>query len=141
MSVANVRLVEEIYGLFDGREVDTAFRHYLAPGFEIRTPEGYPEGRQVFRGREGLEDWLATIDEVWSDWHYEDHRFVPAGDAVVAIVRAVAEGTASGVRLDLVVGHVWRIRDGRATGVRVYRDVEMALEAAGLPSSGTTGGS
>jgi ketosteroid isomerase-like protein len=137
MSEANLNLVRGAYGLFDGRELDRAFRDYLHPDFEIRIPEGYPEGGQVFRGREGLEDWLAMIDDVWSDWHYEDHRFIAADDTVVAILRAVAEGTSSGLRLDREVGHVWRIRHGRAAGVTVYLDVDEALGAAGLRSSGT----
>jgi ketosteroid isomerase-like protein len=136
MSEENLKLVREVYGLFDGREIDRAFRDYLHPDFEIRIPEGYPEGGQVFRGREGLEGWLDMIDDVWSDWHYEDHRFIDAGEAVVAIVRVVAEGAASGLRLDREVGHVWRIGDdNRATGVAVYVDVDEALETAGLGHS------
>jgi ketosteroid isomerase-like protein len=140
MSEQNLKLIRETYALFDGREIDRAFRDYLHPEVEIRIPEGYPEGGQVFRGREGVEGWLAMIDDVWSDWHYEDHRFIAAGETVVAILRVVAEGTASGLRLDREVGHVWRIRDGRATGVTVYLDVGEALEAAGLPRSGKPGG-
>jgi ketosteroid isomerase-like protein len=142
MSQRNVELVRSIYGLFGGRdfaeardaadEVDTAFRVYLHPDFEIRIPERYPEGGEVFRGRDGVERWLAMIDDVWSEWRYQDHRYLDAGATVVAILRVVAKGSASGLQLDREVAHVWRISGNRVAGVTVYLDLDEALEAAGL---------
>jgi ketosteroid isomerase-like protein len=141
MASENLDVVRALYGLFSDRAagedggaltVDAAFRLYLHPDFEIRIPELYPEGGEVLRGRDGLEAWLATIDDVWSEWRYEDHRYLDAGDLVVALLRIVAEGIASGVRLDREVAHLWRISEGRAAGVTVYLDVDAALEAAGL---------
>ena len=142
MSQENVDLIRSIYGLVGDRgfaaapdvvdEVDRAFRVYLHPNFEIRIPEDYPEGGEVFRGREGVQGWLAMIDDVWSEWRYEDHRYLDAGDTVVAILRVVAKGTASGLQLDREVAHVWRISENRAAGVTVYLDLDEALEAAGL---------
>jgi ketosteroid isomerase-like protein len=142
MSQENVAMIRALYGLFGDRsfaeardaadEVDTAFRVYLHPDFEIRIPERYPEGGEVFRGREGVEGWLAMIDDVWSEWRYEDHRYLDAGSTVVAILRVVAKGSASGVQLDREVAHVWRISENRAAGVTVYLDLNEALEAAGL---------
>jgi ketosteroid isomerase-like protein len=126
----NVELIRPLYDLFVERDIDTAFRDYLRPDFAIRIPEGYPEGGQVFRGRKGVLDWLAMIDDVWADWHYENHRYIDAGEEVVAILRVVAEGTSSGLRFDREVGHVWRISEGRAAGVTVYLDVDEALRAA-----------
>jgi ketosteroid isomerase-like protein len=125
-----VELIRRLYDLFVERDIDTAFRDYLRPDFAIRIPEGYPEGGQVFRGRKGVLDWLAMIDDVWADWHYENHRYIDAGEEVVAILRVVAEGTSSGLRFDREVGHVWRISEGRAAGVTVYLDVDEALRAA-----------
>jgi ketosteroid isomerase-like protein len=143
MSEQNVELIRRLYGLFGGRGfaqvrtavgevVDEAFRTYLHADFEIHIPEGYPEGGEVFRGREGVEGWLAMLDDAWSEWRYEDHRYRDAGDTVVALLRVVAQGAASGVRLDREVAHVWKISEGRAARVTVYLDVDEALEAAGL---------
>ena len=142
MSQENVDVLRVLYGLFGDRsfaeardaadEVDTAFRLYLHPDFEIRIPEGYPEGGEVFRGREGVERWLAMIDDVWSEWRYQDHRYVEAGATVVAILRVVAKGGASGLQLEREVAHVWRFSENRAAGVTVYLDLDEALEAAGL---------
>jgi ketosteroid isomerase-like protein len=142
VSQENVDLIRALYGLFGDRglvaagdvaeEVDRAFRVYLHPDFQIRIPESYPEGGEVFRGRKGVEGWLAMIDDVWSEWPYQDQRYLDAGDTVVAILRVVAKGTASGLRLDREVAHVWRISENRAVGVTVYLDRAEALEAAGL---------
>lgn len=131
----NVELIRRVYELFEERDVDTGFRDFLTSDFAIRIPERYPEGGQVFRGREGVLGWLAMIDDVWADWHYESPRFREAGDDVVAILRVVAEGSSSGLRFDREVGHVWRVSEGRAAGVIVYLDVAEALEAAGLDAS------
>jgi ketosteroid isomerase-like protein len=135
VSQENVEIVSRVYDLFEERDVDTGFRDLLSPDFAIRIPERYPEGGQVFRGREGVLAWLAMIDDVWADWHYEDPRFRDAGEEVVAILRVVAEGTSSGLRFELEVGHVWRISEGRATGVTVYLDTAEALRAAGLDAA------
>ena len=129
MSQENVDLIRGVYRLFGDRgiaaagdvtdEVDRAFRLYLDRNFQIRIPEDYPEGGEVFRGREGVKGWLAMIDDVWSEWRYQDHRYLDAGDTVVAIVRVIAKGTASGLQLDREVAHVWRISESRAVGVTV----------------------
>ena len=50
----------------------------------------------------------------------------------MVFVRVVAEGSASGVPIELPDAHVVTIRDGRITSSRVYRDRSKALEAAGL---------
>ena len=65
MSQENLDLIRGLYGLFGDRgfaeardvadEIDRAFRVYLHPDFEIRIPEDYPEGGEVFRGREGVQ--------------------------------------------------------------------------------------
>ncbi len=52
----------------------------------------YPEGAQIFRGREGLKRWVASTKETWDEWRFEPERFLHAGDQVVALVRVVARG-------------------------------------------------
>jgi ketosteroid isomerase-like protein len=50
----------------------------------------------------------------------------------VVFVRVVAEGSASGVPIELPDAHVVTLRDGHLTSTCVYRDRSEALEAAGL---------
>ena len=138
MSQQNAELVELTYELMDDLQAeqpeafDRAFRDYLDEGFELAPPSVYPEGEQVYRGREGLERWIASTSEVWDEWRFEPERLVEADDQIVALVRLMARGSASGVRLDRESAHVWTVRDGRVTRCEVYLDRSEALEAAGL---------
>lgn len=113
-------------------QIDRAFRDYLDEGFEWQSAPEYPEGEQLFRGRQGATEFMAMLRESWSEWRFEPERFLDANDSVVVFVRIQAKGGASGIPLELNTAHVWTIRSGRATSVRFYRDRTEALEAAGL---------
>jgi len=137
MSQENVELVRRAYqgGDFLAHATperwDRAFNEYLDEEIEVRLPP-YPEGEPVFRGREGVEQYIGTLREVWSEYRFEPERFLDAGDRVVVFARIVGKGRASGVPFELEIAQVWTIHAGRATSLLAYRDRSQALEAAGL---------
>ena len=142
MSQHNAELVQRAHRLIEDlhatqpESFDSAFRDYLDEEFELSSPAVYPEGAQVFKGREGLERWIASTSEVWREWRCEPERLVDADDdQVVALVRLIARGSASGVLVDRETAHVWTVRDGRVTRCEVYLDRLEALEAVGLQSA------
>jgi ketosteroid isomerase-like protein len=145
MSQDNIELVKRSYGwLEELREakphaLEHAFRDCFDEGLEVRIPDAYPEGAQVFRGREGLRRWVASTKEIWDEWRFEPERFLDAGDQVVALVRVVARGGSSGVSLDRETAHLWTLRDRRVTRCEVYLDRSEALEAIRLGDA-TPGG-
>ncbi len=110
---------------------DRAFREYLDEEFELRLPD-YPEGEPVFRGRDGADQAIAMLREVWREYRFEPERFLDAGERVVVFVRITGKGAASGAPFELEITHVWTIHAGRATSLQAYRDRSQALEAAGL---------
>ncbi len=138
----NIELVRRWYALLpslggtdpndDSAFSDRIFRDYLDEEYELRLPGGYPEGEPVFRGREGFAQLVAMLRDAWAEWRFEPERFLDAGDQVVVFVRVVAEGSASGVPIELPDAHVVTVRDGRLMSTFVYRDRPEALEAAGL---------
>jgi len=142
MSQENVELVRRLYaatpGLRDAEPVedpgfvDRLFRDFFDADFVFRLPPEYPEGSRVLKGREGMGTFIAMLREAWSEWRFVPERFFDAGDRVLVLVHVDAVGHESGVPVELESGHIWTIRDGRATSVRVYRDRSDALEAAGL---------
>ena len=127
------RVLEELREAKPGA-LDRAFRECFDEGLEVRIPDAYPEGAQVFRGREGLKRWVDSTREIWDEWRFEPERFLDAGDRVAVLVRVVARGGSSGVSLDRETAHLWTLRDGRVTRCEVYLDRSQALEAARLPS-------
>jgi ketosteroid isomerase-like protein len=138
MSGENVELVKSAYGLIrpglqtTPEEVDRLFRDHLDAQFEVHLPPDYPEGEVVFRGREGMTQFMAMLRDTWSDWRFEPEQFLDAGNRVVVSGHILAEGGASGVRMELKTTHVWTIPADRATSMQVYRDHTEALDAVGL---------
>jgi ketosteroid isomerase-like protein len=143
MSQGNIALVRRLYAEeftgFRGASPDDdlallgrLFRDYCDEQFEMRLPAEYPEGEQVFRGREGFARLLAMLRDAWTEFRFEPERFIDAGDRVVVLIRLVAEGGASGVTTELKTAHVWTGRHGRMSSIQIYRDRAEALEAVGL---------
>jgi ketosteroid isomerase-like protein len=142
MSQENVEVVRRWYASLedlrdanpddDPKRIDEAFRDYLDGQFELRMPPDYPEGEQVFHGRDGYAQAVAMFRDAWAEFRLEPERFLDAGDRVVVFVRVVAKGGASGVPIEIETGHVWTVRSGQAASVQLYRDRSEVLEAAGL---------
>src|SRR4029453_14427316 len=133
----NVDIVRELYDLGSLLEaepevVNRLGREYADDEFELHLPADYPEGEQVFRGREGMNALTAALRELWSEWRFFSEGFLDAGDHVLVFALLVARGHESGVPIELETTHVWTFRGGRATAVRVYRDRAEGLEAVGL---------
>lgn len=131
MSRENVEIVRRVYELFERRDIEGLFA-LAADDFELRLPDVYPEGSETYRGRDGAQRWLAMVQDIWGEWRFDLERLIDADEQVVALVRIVAEGGASGVPVDREVAHVWSVRDGKASRASVHLDRSEALEAAGL---------
>jgi ketosteroid isomerase-like protein len=108
-------------------DFDDAYLEWFDERFDLLPPPTYPEGAQVFRGRAGLKRWIAVTKEIWDEWRLMAERFVVAGDQVVVLVRVIAQGHVSGVRLDRETAHIWDIADGRVTRCEVFLDRSEAL--------------
>jgi ketosteroid isomerase-like protein len=120
------RFIEDIQE--DRRDdFDGAYGDWFDETFELLPPPSYPEGAQVFRGRSGLKRWIAVTQEIWDEWWLTAERFFVAGDQVVVLVRVIAQGHLSGVRLDRETAHIWDIADGRVTRCEVFLDRSKAL--------------
>jgi ketosteroid isomerase-like protein len=97
----------------------------LDPEFEWVVP-GHPEG-DVRHGPEAtidfFRDWVGSWDELHVDW-----ELLPADpDRVLAILSMSGRGRESGAPVDMRVGQLWTFREGRATRMVMYYDVDEAL--------------
>ena len=90
------------------------------------------EGR-VFRGRQGVRDFFAAIDEAFDEYRIEPERILDAGDdRIVALTRITARGKASGIPIEQPVGQIWTVKGKEVRRVDGFADPAQALEAAGL---------
>src|SRR6266540_1420546 len=103
MSEENVEIVRRAYEGGDflvhatSERWDRAFRECLDEEFELRLPPDYPEGEPVFRGRDGVDQYIAMLRESWHEWRLEPERVLDAGERVVVFARIVGKSRASGV--------------------------------------------
>jgi ketosteroid isomerase-like protein len=137
MSQENVEIVRRAFEAFQagitrgdpGAPFDSGI---LAPDTEWIVPPAAPGFRQVYRGREEFLEFMRTWTEDF-DWWIELESVVDAGgDRVVAFTHQRATGKASGVPVELHMGTVWELRDGRVVRIRNFLDPIDARQAAGL---------
>ena len=88
--------------------------------------------RFVFRGHEGVREFLRLIREQWASRRMEPRDLIDAGDKVVASVRLVGVGRQSGVETMASAAHVWTFREGKIMRLTVFQTMEEALEAVRL---------
>src|SRR3954464_5472271 len=98
--------------------------------------EFYPLRAQLegesYRGHDGLERFLDELAEDFEDVRFEIDETRDAGEQVVGIGRFRARGRASGVDLDVPLGAVVRVRQGKIVYARFFSEPADALEAVGL---------
>src|SRR4029453_762105 len=91
------------------------------------------EGRAVWRGGEGVAEVMRAWTENFEDWSIRLERLIDAGDdRVVGLTHQSATGKASGAPVELNLGTVAELKDGRVVRMRNYLTYGEALEAAGL---------
>ena len=135
-----IELVRDAYRFIEDiqedrrRDFDEAYGEWFDERFELLPPPTYPEGAQVFRGRAGLKRWIAVTREIWDEWRLMAEEYLVAGEQVVVLVRVIAQGHLSGVRLDRKTAHIWDIADGRVTRCEVFLDRSEALRTVDAAS-------
>jgi ketosteroid isomerase-like protein len=131
MSPENVEIVQRGLEAFNRRDVDS-FISYLDPEFELHSAiVGGAEGN-IYRGPDGVRQWLADSDESFEELRIEPTEFRDLGDRVLIVGRIRARGRESGLELDSPTGWVSTVRDGKLVKAEGFLSRAEALEAAGL---------
>jgi ketosteroid isomerase-like protein len=138
MSQENVEIVRRVYeewsaGLERGDPAAVFDSETATDDFEFIIEGGMPDGRSVWHGREEYVEWFRTWTGEFEDWSLQVERLIVApDDRVVALTHQSGTGKGSGALVELDVGVVWELKDGRVVRARNYVSHAEALEAAGL---------
>jgi ketosteroid isomerase-like protein len=127
----NLERTEEGYAAFNAGDVDTLVA-MLTPDFEWHEAAEIP-GPKSATSREEFVHFMRGFERLWEEFRFEPLELVESGDLVYARMRAVGRGRASEERIDFVIHHVWRIRDGQFARMDAYLDEDEAKAAAGVP--------
>ena len=133
-SVVTVRRVfEEFQAAMERGDPDAWFdSEAVSDDFEWILPAGL-DWRSVWRGREEFVEFMRTWTAEFEGWSIRIDRLIDAGDdRVVAFTHQSATGRGSGVPVELNLGQVYELEDGRLIRARNYLSHAEALEAVGL---------
>ncbi len=107
-------------------------------GFSLIDPDviwdttGVAFDRAVYRGHEGVREWLAQQREVWQSQRYETEELIAVGDdRVLAALRFVSVGR-HGIETAAHLAMLTTIRAGKITRMQAFLTKADALEAAEL---------
>ena len=132
VSNENVELVESAFKAWNGGDLDT-FAGHAAEDVAWVEVTGRPDAVATERvGRARMREGLGSLFDAFESYRLDVEQLHDLGDRVVAIVREVARGRASGVEVDGRWGYLITVRDGEIVRIEAYRDAAVALEVAGL---------
>jgi ketosteroid isomerase-like protein len=132
MSPANVDIVRASWDAWSRGDMDALFEFY-DPEVEWDMTHSYIPDMGVFHGHEGIRDFFRQWREFFAEYRAEPEQFVAADDQVMVRVKQEGRGRVSSVGVEMpAYWQVYRLRDGRAVRVEIYRDEADALRAVGL---------
>jgi len=117
-----------------GEEVREVLGNAYSPDLELRTLEsGAGTGLDaVYRGLEGLAEYLRGWLEPFSEYHMEFLDYVEDGDRVLVPIRAWGVGKGSGARAEIELTMAYEVQDGKIARIVQYDTIQQAREAAAL---------
>ena len=90
----------------------------------------------VYRGREGLREYVDAWNEAWEDARSEVEGLIDAGgDRIAAIVRVRGRGKGSGLEAELSLIEVMTLRGGLLARLVAFDDRSQALAELGVSAS------
>ena len=131
MSQENVEIVRAIFEGFGRKDIEGVLK--LVPHdfeFDFSRSRGPESG--VFRGRERIKRFLATLSESFSVIEPVETEIIDAGEVIVRVGGFRARGEASGVEVSAIGATVWTFSGDMPVSARLYQTKAEALEAAGL---------
>jgi uncharacterized protein len=127
----NLAVVQSAFDAWNRGDIE-AFAGHAAEDVVWLEVAGRPEGGSAERhGRERMREALASLFDAWESYRLEVERIEEAGGRVLALVREVARGRASGVEVDGRWGYLITVEDGLMVRIEAYRDPDAALRVAG----------
>jgi ketosteroid isomerase-like protein len=131
MSQENIQIVREAYDVAFGQRNVEGVMGRFAPDFTWHQRAEWP-GRPTYGASEMPQLW-ADLDETYPDMNLMPVEFVDAGEYVVVTVETSSGLRGSDARVESMIWHVWRMRDGLAVEGWAYGTQQQATEATGLP--------
>ena len=98
---------------------------------EWGTPGIFPGMEEVYRGRDGVVEWMRTVRAEWEDFEVSLVEVMGEKEDALAVVERIwGRGRESGAEGEMIFHTVYRFTEGpRIAGRTVYKTREEALAA------------
>ena len=131
VSQADVETLRVAYEDFNRGDWDAASR-FAHPEFELQTADRVVNPG-TYRGPEEVRRFFEDLFEPFEEVVVEPEEFFERGDQIAVFVVTRLRPTGSSAVVENRIGHLWTMREGKASRLEVFPKREDALEAAGLP--------
>ena len=122
--------VRALYAAINDRDYDAGFA-LLGDDFEWLEPDQSLLGGH-HRGFDEVRRAIEVQLEVFDEFTIEPEDFHVHGDHVAVPVRQRARGGVSGVEVEIRIGHLWTVENGKVIRLEVFSAREDARKAAEL---------
>jgi ketosteroid isomerase-like protein len=131
MSQENVEIVHRLYDAFNRRDWEAALSSASAT-LEWETDPRHPNAG-VYRGHEAVRQLLEDLEAPFEETVMEPEELFTRADQVVELVRIRRRPKGSNAEVEIHIGELWTLRDGKIVRRQGFAEREKALEALGLP--------
>ena len=131
VSRENVEWVRQVYGAWNERDFEGVLAR-VDQRHEFRLTGLFPGLKPVYKGQDGMREFLETFASIWPDFRVDVERVEDAGERVVGLVRLCGSGLGSGAPMSIEYAHVFRFERDRAVRTDAYRSWDEARAAAGV---------
>jgi ketosteroid isomerase-like protein len=128
MSDPRIGIVRQMFGQLDRGDPDAALE-FISEDFFMEIPGSMSAEPDVYEGHEGARRYFAGFDGLIEDVRFELMEVTAHGAAVIARLRLIGRGAASGITVDRQGALVARIADGKITRLELYEEIEEARQA------------
>jgi ketosteroid isomerase-like protein len=131
VSSQNLDLVRSIFQAWAHGDIEGVLREHFEPTARLNLSENI-FNPAVYVGYERIARQRRAVNDVWELFEIEVERVFEGEDVAVAFTHEHGRGEASGVEVDRDTAFLFRLRDGKVSEVRFYRDRDRALADLGL---------
>ena len=130
MSQAEIETLRLGYEAFNRGDWDAAAR-FAHPEFELKTADRIVNPG-TYRGPEEVRRFFEDLLEPFEQVVIEPEEFFERGDQIVVFLLTRFRPTGSSAVVENRIGHLWTMREGKATRLELFPRREDALDAVGL---------
>jgi uncharacterized protein len=133
VSEDNLEIVRAAYEAGNRGDWDEFFG-WFHPDAEWETDPRVPNAG-IYRGHEDVRRFIEDQGRPFESTIAEIERLIPSDDRVLAPVRVRRRLRGSTAEVDVRIGHLWTLRDGKVARIQAFAERQRALAAIGLPAS------